>query len=167
MANKFFTVANAGTGGAPITRTYIGDASATFIRGAAVLIDTDGEIIECSADPAVILGFTAAANLSAPGYDAANSPTVITGRQNDVVVYLGEPTNVFACRAVNGSTDPVTPALTNIGESYGIKKDANGVWTLDIAEVTSKSFTVVDVDIDQKIFYVKMVQSFYQLAVAA
>ena len=166
MANKFFTVANAGTGGAPVTRAYVADAAATFIRGAAVLIDTDGEIIECSADPTVILGFTAAANLSAPGYDAANSPTVITGRQNEVVVYLGESTNIFACRGVNGGTDPVTPATTNIGESYGILKDANGVWTLDLAETTVKSMTVVEIDVDQKIFYVKMVASRYQLALA-
>lgn len=167
MAGKFFTAARNAAGGAAVTQAFVADSAATFIRGAAVLVDTDGELIECGADPAKIAGFAAAAASSAPGYSAANSPTVITGRANDVVVYLGDPNTVFSCRGVNGGTDPVTPTLTMIGESYGILKDATGTWTLDLAETTSKSFTIIDIDIDTKTFYVKMVQSFYQFNVAA
>ena len=167
MAGRFFQAARTVGNGVPAIQAFIADSAATFLRGAAVVVDTDGELIECGADPAKIAGFALAGAGTAPGYQAANNPTVITGRQNDVSVALGDANTVFSCRGVNGGTDPVTPALTNIGESYGILKDANGIWTLDIAETTSKSFTIVDVDIDNKIFFVKMVQSFYQFAVAA
>ena len=40
-------------------------------------------------------------------------------------------------------------------ESYGALADANGVWTLDIAETTTLVFTIVDIDIDNKIFFCK------------
>jgi len=167
MGARFITAARTVGNGVPAIQSFVCDSSATFIRGAAVVVASDGELEACGADPTVIAGFAAAAASTAPGYDAANSPNVVTGRSNVVSVYLADANTVFSGRGVNGGTDPSTPTLSNIGESYGLKADANGIWTVDLAEVTTKTATIVDVDIDQKIFFFKIVQANYQFSVAA
>lgn len=164
---RFFDAARVTGTGVPPIRAFLTDSSAAFIRGAAVVIAADGELEECGADPTKIAGFALAAAQSAPGYQAANNPTVVTGRENRVPVALADGSTIFSCRAVNGGTDPVTPTLTMIGESYGIVKTSDGTWALDIAEVTVKSCTVIDIDITNKVFFVKVNAAFYQFGVAA
>lgn len=139
-------------GGAPMIQTPQYDSAATFTKGALLLIDTDGEVIECSADPTLVDFVALQGAGTNPGYDAANSPATFTGRQQTVSAVRADATTVFSMRGKNGATDPETPALTNIGESYGVVKVSND-WVLDLTETTTKVFKVVDIDIDQKIFY--------------
>lgn len=124
----------------------------TFKIGALLVLDANGELTECGADPALVTGVAAQGAGTNPGYDAANSPATFTGRKQTVSYYNADKTTTFSMRGVNGGTDPVTPAQTNIGESYGALKDADGIWTLDLAETTTKVFDIVGIDIDQKVF---------------
>jgi hypothetical protein len=65
-------------------------------------------------------------------------------------------------RGVNGGTDPVTPAQTNINEQYGVVKTGDD-WVLDLAETVAKVFEIVDIDIDNKIFFCKFLESVISL----
>lgn len=131
----------------------------TFLKGALLVYTAAGELSECGADPALVAGVALEKAGSKPGFDAANSPTVITGRVQEISFAKSNRSTIFSMRGVNGGTDPVTPAQTNIDEQYGALKDANGIWTLDIAEVTAKVFHIVDVDIDNKIFFCKFLEA--------
>jgi hypothetical protein len=119
-----------------------------------------GEIVECGADPAEVTGVAAEPAGSKPGFDAANSPTVVTGRAQEVSVMTANAEDIFA---IDGSADAgvtqLTPLVTHLNESYGVAKDANGVWFLDTTEVAAKVFNIVDIDIDNKVFFVKFLQA--------
>jgi hypothetical protein len=134
----------------------------TFKKGALVKLNADGTISECGADPALITGVALEDAGSRPGYNAANNPTYVQGAQQVVSVAVADRTTVFSCRAVNGGTDPVTPLQTHIGEDYGCLKVGND-WCLDIAEVTTKQWRIVDIDVDNKVFFVKINQAFMDL----
>lgn len=134
----------------------------TFAKGALVKLNSDGTISECGADPALITGIALEAAGSRPGFSAANNPTLVQGGQQVVSVAIADRTTIFTCRAVNGGTDPVTPLLTHIGEDYGCLKVGTD-WVLDIAEVTVKQWRIVDVDVDNKVFFVKIIQAFMDL----
>lgn len=131
----------------------------TFIGGAILIFDGSKNVIEAGAAPVTIVGIAAEPAGSRPGFQAANNPTIVTGRKQEVIVYDANDDTEFSCRGVNGGTDPVTPTQANVGVSYGAVKDANGIWALNIADVTNTLFTVVDIDIDNKIFFVKAIGS--------
>jgi hypothetical protein len=86
----------------------------TFLKGALLVFTAAGEVSECGADPALIAGVALEKAGSKPGYDAANSPTVVTGRVQEVSMARANRNTVFSCRGVNGGTDPVTPLQTHI-----------------------------------------------------
>lgn len=126
----------------------------TFKRGALLVYTALGELSETGADPALVAGVALENAASKPGFDAANSPTVVTGRVQEVSFAKADRTTVFSMRGVNGGTDPVTPAQTNIDELYGVLKVGDD-WVLDIAETVATVFHIVDIDIDNKIFFCK------------
>lgn len=144
--------------GTPNTQSIAVTAAQTFKKGALVIDTAAGTISECAADPAAVLGVAQMDAFSGLGYDMANSPTVITGRSNECVVAIADRSQIFSCRAINGGTDPVTPLQTNVGEQYGVAKVGDD-WVLDIAEVVAVVCEIVDVDIDNKIFFVKFLES--------
>lgn len=146
--------------GTPNIVNYQYTAGQTFKKGALVVDVAAGTISECGADPVSVLGVALEAAGSKPGGTGiANSPSVITGgNNNEVAVAVCDRSQVFTCRGINGATDPVTPLITNIGETYGVAKVGND-WVLDLAEITVMSFEIVDVDIDNKIFFVKVMES--------
>lgn len=147
----------------PTSRKY--KTGETFKIGACLVFDANGELVECGADPSTISAIAAEPAGSRPGYDAANSPLVVTGRKQEVSVWdLGEG-YIFSMRGVNGGTDPVTPTQTMVDEQYGVAKDADGIWYLDLAETTAVIFEVVDFDADNKIFYCKAIVSKLSLPV--
>lgn len=131
----------------------------TFIKGALLTYNAAGELTECAADPAAVAGVALEKAGSKPGFDAANSPTVVTGRVQEVSFAKANRSTVFSMRAINGGTDPVTPLQTNIDEAYGVAKTAAGEWVLDLAETTAKVFEIVDIDVDQKIFFCKFLEA--------
>lgn len=162
MPARFFSPARVTGTGVPEVQALVLATSQTFIRGALVVVNGSGLLEECGTDPGTVKGIALAAANSAPGEDAANSPIVITGQNNVVSVATGNPDTIFSCRGVNGGTDPVTPALANIGVQYGAIKTGDGTWALDIADTTNDVFTVVDIDIENKIFFVKFIPSVVQ-----
>lgn len=130
----------------------------TFLKG-ALLVLSSGSLVECSATPTAAHGIALEPVASKPGWNAANSPTVITGRVQEVSYGVADRITVWSCRGVNGATDPVTPAITHIGVKYGAVKDANGIWALNIADTTNLIFQVEDIDITNKIFFVKFLEA--------
>jgi hypothetical protein len=148
--------------GTPDIRSGVYKDAETWTRGALLVLDSDGLITECGSDPADVVGVALEANDTRPGYDMANSPTVITGRKQEVLYAVANTSTVFSMRGVNGGTDPSTPAQTNIGESYGALADGAGIWTLDLSETSAKVFTIVDVDVDQKVFFCVFVAAVLQ-----
>jgi hypothetical protein len=141
--------------GTPNVQAMRVTAAQTFKRGALVADTAAGTISECGADPTSVLGVALQNAFSGPGNDLANSGSaVVTGQNVECSVALADRVTVFSCRGVNGGTDPVTPAITNIGEVYGVAKVSDD-WVLDLAETVATVCEIVDIDIDNKIFFVK------------
>lgn len=155
---RFIKPARIPAGGLEDIQAMSYDVAQTFKIGALLIVNANGEVIECSADPTAVTGVSLAAANSGPGYDASNSPSVITGRERVVSVAKANRQTVFSMRGVNGATDPSTPLLTNIGEQYGVLKTGDD-WVLDLAEVTVKVFEVTDIDVDNLVFFGKFLQS--------
>lgn len=118
----------------------------TFLKGALLVKNSAGEVVECGADPAAVYGVAAQDAGSGLGYGAANSAqtTVVTGRSQEVSVVVADRTSQFSARAVNGGTDPVIPLQTHIDEQYGVVKVGND-WVIDMAETTAKVVEIVDI----------------------
>lgn len=135
-------------GGAPMVEYRLVDASATFKAGALVVTDTDGEIIECGADPALILGVALAPAASAAGYNMANNADIVASnwRENKVPVAIAKDSTVFSGR---GSS---APTLTHIGEQYGVVS-SSGEWIIDLTETTAKRVTIVGIDTSNAVFF--------------
>lgn len=140
--------------GTPNVQAMRVTAGQTFKKGALVVDTAAGTISECGADPASVLGVALQGAFTGPGNNNADSPVVVTGQSVDCSVALADRVTVFSCRGVNGGTDPVTPAITNIGEVYGVAKVGDD-WVLDLAETVATVCEIVDIDIDNKIFLVK------------
>lgn len=135
-------------------------AAQTFKKGALVVDTAAGTVSECGADPTRVYGVAMEDAGSKPGGTGiANNPSYVTGgNNNEVSVCVADRSQVFTCRGVNGGTDPVTPAVTNVGESYGVAKVGND-WVLDLAETTTKVCEIVDIDIDNNLFLVKFLEA--------
>lgn len=156
-------VAKTNTGAPPDILSMAYNNGQTF-KASAFVVLSSGAVSECANSPTKITGLALEGAGTKPGYDAANSPTVVTGRVQEVSVAVGNRNTVFALRGVSGGTDPVTPVVgTHVGNAYGVAKDANGDWYLNIADTTNKSLIVIDVDVDSKTFFCKIVDSFLSL----
>jgi hypothetical protein len=140
--------------GTPNVQALRVTAGQTFKKYALVVDTAAGTISECGADPASVLGVSMQGAFTGPGNNNADSPVVVTGQSVECSVCIADRSAIFSCRGVNGGTDPVTPAITNIGEVYGVAKVADD-WVLDLAETTATVCEVVDIDIDNKIVLVK------------
>lgn len=93
------------------------ESAATYVEGAVVLLDANGELIEAGADPALILGFAA--------HDA-----VLTELDPDpgfALVFVAYPDSTFF---LEGLADPIPG---DVGESRDVGVDGNGVALLDTA----------------------------------
>lgn len=152
-----------GTTSGPVIQSLGYTTGQTFKAGALLLLQSTGLVSVCGADPTVVSAVALQPAGYGPGFNMADSPTVVTGRNQEVSCAIANRMTVYSCRGVNGATDPVTPAVTNIDEQYGAAADSDGVWVLDIAEVTAKVFEVVDVDIPNKIFFVKFLEAVLSL----
>jgi hypothetical protein len=164
---RWFQAASAPGTGVPAIGQFTATGGQTFKTGAIVKLSS-GLLVEdtAGAGALTILGVALAPAFSAPGYDAANSPTVVTGRSGYVSVALADGNTIFSGRGVNGGTDPVTPVVaTHIGVQYGLAVDGAGVWYIDIANVTNLAVVITGVDIDQKIFYFRFIAAVRQIAV--
>jgi hypothetical protein len=124
-----------------------------IVVGTILQLDANGELIVGVADPVDIVGVALQAAASGPGWDAGNSPTVVTGRVQEISYTVANESTVFVSRADNTGvlTDPLQ---TNIGEGYGLMNVA-GEWRIDLTDTTAKRITVVDVELTAKLWYWK------------
>lgn len=101
----------------------------TFITG-AVLIYSAGQVAEGGVNPTEIIGIAGQGADSNPGFSAANSPTVITGRVQAVTVFVANDQTTFMANLTNGSSTLVAPTQADVGVQYGITA-YSGIWTVD------------------------------------
>lgn len=107
-------------------------AAQTFKTGAFVLRDGSANIAECGADPAVIYGIAEEPAGKEP-VDAVNK--IIVTKATEFTKWW-MPTNV-------------APTSANSGISYGITKDADGIWYVDFTKTAGSARVYVhQVDTD-------------------
>lgn len=105
---------------------YVG----TDIALGSVLVWSSGSVALAGADPTEIVGIALQAYGTNPGFDAANSPTVVTGRNTTISVVRPNQQTIFAANLTTSSSTIVTPAQANVGVQYGITA-YTGIWTVD------------------------------------
>lgn len=132
----------------------------TFKPYAVVVTDVNGDIVECTSGAGAlsVLGLALQGAFTGPGYNVSDSDrtnTLVQGADGAVSVAIADHEQEFSARGVNGGTDPVTPAQTNIDEQYGLLKTAGGDWVIDISNVIDLAIQITDVDIENKIFFFK------------
>ena len=135
----------------------------TFIKGAPVVIDTNGLLTECAAGATAVSGVAMQRAFSGPGYDLSDSArtnALVQGANAKVAVVLADREQEFSGAGFStGGTVAVTPAQTNIGEQYGIAKDANGNWYIDFDNTTDLCVQITDIFVDSKIFAFKFLEA--------
>ncbi len=142
---RVIQVARVPSGEVAEVRSVLWQTGQTFPKG-AIVIDTATGVTVAAADPLIALGVSLEPAGSRPGYDAANSPSTITGRLQEVSVAVFNKITVFS---MTGDVDPVQ---ADIGVSYGVDVAA-GVWTLDTTNTTQIVFRVVDIDTDENLYF--------------
>lgn len=135
----------------------------TFTDRALVLTDVTGQLIECSANPPIVLGVALSGVASYPGYDLPNASrtNVVTGTTQEVPVCVADAEQEFSMRGVNGGTDPVTPALADIGVVYGVLK-VGTEWVLNQADLVNGVVICTDIRLDDNVFIVKFLKAVQQ-----
>lgn len=131
----------------------------TFPIG-AVLIYAAGEVTVAGADPAsnTIVGYSLQGAGTSPGYDAANSPTTFTGRQQKVSVVRPNDQLIVQGEFTNGSSTLIASAQSDVGVSYGITA-YTGVWTVDKNKTGGSARVIVTgFDADQFLVFFKFIQ---------
>lgn len=155
MARKFQPARFAGAS-APEVQSMQYDVAQTFKKGAVLVYEggATGEVIEGAADPAAIVGVSLEAADSKPGFGVGNASTVVatTGRAQEVSVAKANRQTIFTGR---GSS---APALTDIGVAYGIVKSGDD-WIVDKADVVNTRVRVIDVDVDNALFFFRFLES--------
>lgn len=135
-------------------------AGQVFKKGALLKQTAAGTVSERTGVADKVSGVALQDAGSGYGAAAANNPTIITGQNLEVSVAIADGVTVFSCRGVNGGTDPLTPVQADVGVVYGVLKTGGGDWVLDKANVTNLVAEVVDIDVDQKIFFVRITAAF-------
>lgn len=145
------------TGTAPSIQGMVyAPAGQTFIQGAPLVFNGSQQVIEATSPiaTAILIGFALQAVDTNPGYQAANSPTVITGRSGVVSVAMANAPTVFSSNLVNNSSTLVSPTQADIGVSYGLKSYVvatmfgnQNIWYVD-KNLTAGNATVTIVAID-------------------
>lgn len=125
-------------------RRYPLAAAQTFKEGAAVVLDANGDVTECGADPALILGFAA--------HDAGADPDT-----TQCLVYVAKPDSTFVMMC---TSDPVQ---ADEGDSYGVVKDGDAIWLVDRTDTTNLRVKVEKVYLDRKQAEVSVLQATRQL----
>jgi hypothetical protein len=120
-------------------------AAQTFKMGAAVLLDASEDIAECGADPAAILGF------------AAHPATKNIPATKDLVWKASEGQKFWMA----GSSNPVK---ANINQLFGIVKDADGIWIVDITETVNTRVYIHNIDLDRNLFLISVLAANRQAA---
>lgn len=127
------------------TREYPMKAGETYLKGAAVLLDVNEEVVEAGADPATVLGFAA--------HQAANRD-VLTDRAG---VNIAKADNTFL---LDGDD---APTVNDVNQQYGVLKDGDGIWHVDGTDVVNVVVEVVAVDLVRNLYECKVIDTVRQL----
>lgn len=158
MGRRFQNARNAKT--VPQVQSNAYADGQVFKKGALVIDNTDGEIVECAADPAAVLGVALEPAGSKLGYGTANSDqtTVVTGRLQEASILIADRDTQFSGRAISGGTDPVLPLQTHVGEQYGVAKVGDD-WVIDMAEAGAAVIEITDIRPEDNAFLFKFIES--------
>jgi hypothetical protein len=122
-----------------------------FIKGAVLVYDSGGNagnVIEGAANPTPIVGIALEAPASKPGFSVNFDSTVVarTGTVTKVSVAKANRITVFSARMVNGGTDPVVPANSDIGAKYGILRTGATEWVINQADTVNTRVEIIAID---------------------
>jgi len=160
---RYFIPAHMTPGTAPLVLAGQYATGQTFKKGALLVLNGAGQLVECSANPAKVAGVAGQDAGSGYGYAAANNPAVITGQNQVISMCVAERTTTFSGRLVNGATDPVTPAQTDLGVSYGVLKVGND-WVVDQSNTTNLVVKIVGFDATNKVVFFKFLDAVLNFA---
>jgi len=165
MGARPIQFARRGGTGVPYIQSQKYKTGEAIIKGTVLAEDANGElIVHLGGTNVAVVGIALEAAGSRPGFDAANSPTVVTGRKQEISFIVADLESVFSAQLTGDAGVTVTTAAqTHVGEEYGIVVDANGIWYVDTTETTTKIFDIIDFDPDLNVVFVK----FREAAIAA
>lgn len=118
-------------------------AGETFGYGDFVKLSA-ATVLRCGADPAAILGLSEVVSESA---------RVLTPN-GKVPIRVLDPEMVLVMSSLTVPVD-----ATHMNVAYGIARDANGIWQVDVSDTTNTRVTVVRLDIANGEWYVKVLAS--------
>jgi hypothetical protein len=121
-------------------------AGQTFGLSALVVLDGSKNVTECGADPALIYGMA----LEPAGKDPEGAYTIVAPAFEGQFFWM-------PC-----SADPVI--ATHQNNSYGVAKDADGIWHVDFSDTTNKRVYVHQVDEDTKRVRVSVLEANRQIS---
>lgn len=128
----------------------------TFLQGAPLVL-TAGVASECAANPTSIYGFAASPYNGNAGFQMANTPTVVTGRNQNVPCFIANSGQEFTSNLVNASAVLVTVTQAIVGSSYGLSKQTiGGVATWVVDQGATACLMVTGIDVDANIVYFKI-----------
>lgn len=161
---RIFQPARFSGASAPLSEQYPYTAGQVFLKGAVLIFDAggnQGNVIEAAANPNNIVAVAEEAAGSRPGNQLSFDSSVVarTGSITIVNAAVANRVTIFSGRGVNGGTDPVVPAQTNVGVSYGILKTGAGEWVVNVADVVNTRVKVVDIDTTLNLFLFKFLES--------
>lgn len=142
-------VARTSAGMHPTTRQYPLATGEVPAAGDFVHLNASKEVIRTiAADPTPILGISEE--------DAGTTSNSGLIHEGFILVTVATGDVIFAMEGDRA------PLVTDRNVAYGIARDANGVWTVDTADVTATRVTVVDVDLGRNLFFVKVLAAHRQ-----
>lgn len=153
---RSFNAARIDPGSSVQTQVYMPTAAQTFKKYALVVLDSNGTLVECGANPTKVLGVSGTAAFQGPGQNVSDSSqtTGLSDKNAGVSVMMATRLTRFSCRGINGSTDPLTPLKAHIGVAYGVAKVGND-WVMNQADTTNTVVVVTAIDVDNKVYFVK------------
>lgn len=164
MARRF-GLGRVPSGEAPEVQSITYTTGQTFQKGALVVVVAAGTISECGADPATVFGVALEPAGSRPGFDIGHSPSVVTGRRQEVSVLRANRTTIFSGRMRDPGppvVDPMPPVQTRITETYGVVNLGSSEWVIDFSDITNNVVEILDIDISNNIFFFKFLESVIQ-----
>ena len=150
---KTFTPVRAPAGTVPRVKRGKYKTGEAILNGTVLQHDANGELIIAAADPLDIVGVAAQPAGTGPGFGMADSPAVVTGRDQEISYWDANEQQEWVGRAENAGV-LTAPLQTNIGESYGLINNG-GEWRIDLTETTNKRVYITDVDLKEGLWYFK------------
>jgi hypothetical protein len=117
------------SGNSPFTMAYPEAASQTFKKGAVVVFNASGYIVEAGTDPVGIVGVAA---------QDAHSYSAVDSVKNRVLVWIANDDTVFEANLWTSQTTD----LRDVGRAFGITLVGTN-WTLDKTKLTSTKVGII------------------------